>query len=153
MARGKSFSVILILLASLAFYSAPARGISLCGDSNGDGQLNVGDAVYMINYVFKGGPAPDSTCCAGNCLIDDVSIPSGDNNPENKCEYCDPELNQYGWTLKICNDYDDCTDDSCDPSSGICDYVCVPDGTPCEIPGEIGECSLCACTATSSQDN
>lgn len=29
------------------------------GDANGDKQVNVGDAVFMINYVFKGGPAPD----------------------------------------------------------------------------------------------
>ena len=29
------------------------------GDANGDSNVNVGDAVYMINYVFKGGPAPD----------------------------------------------------------------------------------------------
>jgi hypothetical protein len=27
-------------------------------DANNDGQANVGDAVYMINFVFKGGPAP-----------------------------------------------------------------------------------------------
>jgi len=30
-----------------------------CGDANGDGQINVGDAVFLINYVFKGGSAPD----------------------------------------------------------------------------------------------
>ncbi|MCK5127352.1 MAG: C10 family peptidase [candidate division Zixibacteria bacterium] len=30
----------------------------LCGDSNADLQTNLGDAVYIINYVFKGGPAP-----------------------------------------------------------------------------------------------
>jgi plastocyanin len=28
------------------------------GDANDDGQTNVGDAVFMINFVFKGGPAP-----------------------------------------------------------------------------------------------
>jgi len=31
----------------------------ICGDANGDEQVNVGDAVFLINYVFKGGPAPD----------------------------------------------------------------------------------------------
>lgn len=30
-----------------------------CGDCNGDGAVNVGDAVCMINYVFKGGSTPD----------------------------------------------------------------------------------------------
>lgn len=31
---------------------------SLCGDANGDGNINVGDAVYVISYIFRGGPAP-----------------------------------------------------------------------------------------------
>jgi hypothetical protein len=30
----------------------------VCGDANGDGNLNIGDAVFVINYVFRGGPAP-----------------------------------------------------------------------------------------------
>ncbi len=29
-----------------------------CGEANGDGIINVGDAVYVINYIFKSGPAP-----------------------------------------------------------------------------------------------
>jgi hypothetical protein len=33
--------------------------IYVCGNANGDGDVNVGDAVFLINYVFKGGPAPD----------------------------------------------------------------------------------------------
>lgn len=31
----------------------------VCGDANNDGGPNVGDAVYLINFVFKGGPPPD----------------------------------------------------------------------------------------------
>ncbi len=31
----------------------------ICGDANCDGTSNVGDAVYLIAYVFKAGPAPD----------------------------------------------------------------------------------------------
>jgi hypothetical protein len=34
----------------------------LCGDANSDETLNVSDAVYIINYVFKGGPAPGPLC-------------------------------------------------------------------------------------------
>ncbi len=30
----------------------------LVGDANGDDVINIGDAVYIINYVFRGGPAP-----------------------------------------------------------------------------------------------
>ncbi|MCP4567194.1 MAG: hypothetical protein GY841_06415 [FCB group bacterium] len=51
------------------------------GNSNGDGAINVGDAVYMINYVFKSGPAPipydicsgdanwDCTCNVGDAVF------------------------------------------------------------------------------------
>ncbi len=31
----------------------------VCGDVNGSGDVNVADAVYLINFVFKSGPAPD----------------------------------------------------------------------------------------------
>ena len=34
----------------------------ICGDANGDEAVNVGDAVYIINYVFKGGPPPNPLC-------------------------------------------------------------------------------------------
>ena len=30
----------------------------LCGDANHDATVNIGDAVYVVNYIFKGGPAP-----------------------------------------------------------------------------------------------
>jgi len=33
-----------------------------CGDVNADGELNVGDAVFLINYIFNSGPAPDPVC-------------------------------------------------------------------------------------------
>ena len=32
-----------------------------CGDVNCDGSVNVGDAVYLINYVFKSGTEPCDT--------------------------------------------------------------------------------------------
>jgi hypothetical protein len=33
-----------------------------CGDANDDGDVNVGDAVYIIAYVFTGGPPPPMLC-------------------------------------------------------------------------------------------
>jgi parallel beta-helix repeat protein len=45
----------------------------ICGDANSDGLVNVGDPVFLINYIFKGGPAPDP-------------LESGDVN-------CDDEIN------------------------------------------------------------
>ena len=34
----------------------------ICGDGTGDGQVNVGDAVYILNYLFKSQSAPDPLC-------------------------------------------------------------------------------------------
>ncbi|MCK5128017.1 MAG: hypothetical protein KAR42_17300, partial [candidate division Zixibacteria bacterium] len=31
----------------------------VCGDANGDEFVNIGDGVFIVNYAFKGGPAPD----------------------------------------------------------------------------------------------
>ena len=39
-----------------------------CGDANGDDKINVGDAVFIITYVFRGGPAPVPLAAAdANC--------------------------------------------------------------------------------------
>jgi hypothetical protein len=46
------------------------RSPHVCGDANGDGAANVGDAVYLINFVFKGGAAPDPLC-VGDANDDD----------------------------------------------------------------------------------
>jgi hypothetical protein len=35
------------------------KGQFICGDANGDGKIDVGDAVFLVTYVFRGGPAPD----------------------------------------------------------------------------------------------
>jgi hypothetical protein len=48
------------------------------GDANMDGELNVADAVFVINYVFKGGPAPnpvgagDANCDGDSNVADAV---------------------------------------------------------------------------------
>lgn len=42
----------------------------VCGDANSDDQVNVGDAVTLISYIFKGGPAPDPLD-AGDANCDD----------------------------------------------------------------------------------
>lgn len=49
----------------------------ICGDANGDENVNVGDAVFIISYVFRGGEAPDPLVSAdangdGNVNIGDA---------------------------------------------------------------------------------
>jgi len=56
-------SVLFLLffsIGSVAYRSSFVSSSSdvICGDASGDGKVNVSDAVYIINYVFVGGPAP-----------------------------------------------------------------------------------------------
>lgn len=48
----------------------------VCGDTNGDEAVNVGDPVYLINYIFKNGPAPVDMNCAD--VNGDQSVNVGD---------------------------------------------------------------------------
>jgi len=32
--------------------------VYICGDANSDGEVNIADGVFVINFVFKSGPAP-----------------------------------------------------------------------------------------------
>jgi hypothetical protein len=54
-------------------------GLSICGDANGAGgdpAVDIDDIVYLINYVFGGGPAPDpiqsgdANCSGGDPSVD-----------------------------------------------------------------------------------
>jgi hypothetical protein len=44
------------------------------GDANGDQTVNIGDAVFIINYVFKGGPAPEPVAAGDANCDDDCNI-------------------------------------------------------------------------------
>ncbi len=43
-----------------------------CGDVNDDGIINVGDVVYMVTYLYRGGPAPIPNTCVGDVNNDDI---------------------------------------------------------------------------------
>jgi hypothetical protein len=43
----------------------------ICGDANSDGVVELGDAVHVLNYLFKDGPAP-APLEAGDVNLDDV---------------------------------------------------------------------------------
>ena len=62
--RKKSFLFTIISIIILVVLVIPdSRAEYVCGDANEDGVLNVSDAVFIINHVFLGGPAPDIFCC------------------------------------------------------------------------------------------
>jgi hypothetical protein len=52
------------------FWQAPGEE-GLRGDVTGDEIINVGDVVYLVSYLYKGGPAPDPVW-VGDCNCDDI---------------------------------------------------------------------------------
>ena len=40
--------------------------IMICGDCNDDGLVDIGDVLYLINYLFLDGSEPDPVGCGGN---------------------------------------------------------------------------------------
>jgi hypothetical protein len=56
------------------FYIA---GTALCGDADGSQDVDIDDVVYLIAYIFSGGPSPNpyesgDADCSGDVDIDDV---------------------------------------------------------------------------------
>ncbi|MFH2055585.1 MAG: dockerin type I repeat-containing protein [bacterium] len=52
-------------------------GVAQCGDADGDGEINISDAIFLIQYIFAGGPAPSplfigDADCSGGLNISDV---------------------------------------------------------------------------------
>ncbi|MGB7063096.1 MAG: dockerin type I repeat-containing protein, partial [Candidatus Zixiibacteriota bacterium] len=43
-----------------------------CGDANGDFKVDVGDVVYTVSYLYKGGAAPDCPQARGDVNNDGV---------------------------------------------------------------------------------
>src|SRR2546422_2416262 len=46
------------------------------GDSNGDWEMDLSDAIYLLSYLYTGGPAPVPTACG----IEAAVIQNGDSN-------------------------------------------------------------------------
>ncbi len=45
-----------------------------CGNVNADGAVNIGDIVFLVNYIFKAGPAPDPLCLGRTNFDSPVNI-------------------------------------------------------------------------------
>lgn len=99
----------LALAASIAIVGmyADVSAEYVCGNVNNDGVVDVGDVVYMINYLFKVGPAPIPTNCVGD-INNDNAVDVGDvvylinylfkGGPApdpNCCSDCPPTVTDY----------------------------------------------------------
>jgi hypothetical protein len=63
----------------LAFVITGHEGVPIviCGDVNNNGVVNLGDVVYLIAYLYKGGPAPVPSLCVGD-VNNDNAVALGD---------------------------------------------------------------------------
>ncbi len=67
-------SVPCVLITPMAFAQSGACNF-ICGDANADLSVNIGDAVFLILYVFSGGPAPQA--CPS--MISIINLQPGDD--------------------------------------------------------------------------
>jgi len=63
--------------SSMEYHVGELEDCIIKGDANGDGIVNVGDVVYLIDYLFRGGPAPSflvtgDVTCDGMINVGDV---------------------------------------------------------------------------------
>ncbi len=58
----------IVVNVTLTVTTLPCQG--KCGDANNDGSVNVSDAVYIINFVFVGGGAPQPVQACGDANSD-----------------------------------------------------------------------------------
>jgi hypothetical protein len=88
-------SVLLSLAAMVVYCVGPSRaeaaglvpGIlaELNGDVDADGTRNINDAVYMLQYIFLGGPAPRQLACEPV-----ADFHNGDVNGSGEMDISDP---------------------------------------------------------------
>lgn len=82
-------SALLIVLLATTALAAPASAPQLKGfegnaryvegDANGDGRVNLPDAVYLVNYLFKAGAPPNpylagDANCSGAVEMNDITF-------------------------------------------------------------------------------
>ena len=61
-----------IVSGTVADYATIKYVQFLSGDVNKDGLVDVGDVVYLINYLFKNGPSPIPILHAGDANCDEI---------------------------------------------------------------------------------
>jgi hypothetical protein len=84
------FCAVLVLVGGTVFSAdcdpgACAQPPCCNGDANGDGAIELADAVYLLNYLFQGGPAPVAIADDGGLteemrrILDHFSLDPDDN--------------------------------------------------------------------------
>lgn len=96
-----------------------------CGDANNDGLITVSDAVFLVQYLYGGGPAPDPLCLgeANGCgtvdIADAITIIQWifNSGPAPQCSDGEPCPSSSGGTIEL-----------------DCPQVAEPTGNPVGVP-------------------
>ena len=59
-----SFTIVIAFVVLTAIAAADPY---VCGDADDSGEIDIDDVVFLIAYIFSGGPAPDPGCCESDC--------------------------------------------------------------------------------------
>jgi hypothetical protein len=91
------------------------------------------DVRTAIPDCDDGLPCTEDSWTGTSCLWVDVvnGTPCEDGDACNGTEICEQGECMPGTPL-VCDDENPCTDDDCDPDTGLCLIVAEPDGTACE---------------------
>ncbi len=136
--------------ATLAW--SPMAAASACDDGNActteacDGAGRCATTPVADGTACGTGSFCDEGVCSDRCLIEGVLYESGDANPENACEACDPAAANDAWSPtdegSACDDENECTEDACD-GAGACVSTSAPDGTACGEAGHVCAAGVC----------
>ena len=63
MRKNCSLLKLAIAIAFVALTAIAAADPYVCGDADASGEIDIDDVVFLIAYIFSGGPAPDPYCC------------------------------------------------------------------------------------------
>lgn len=118
---------------------SPASDVTVCDDND---PCSIGETCAGL--ACKGGVAKvcndDNPCTADSCdpptgecqfAPIDEGLACGKDNLCLTAGAC--SAGKCSGTLKVCDDQNPCTQDLCDPASGLCTKGDVADGTPCGV--------------------
>ncbi|MBU2625784.1 MAG: carboxypeptidase regulatory-like domain-containing protein, partial [candidate division Zixibacteria bacterium] len=75
--HSRFFSSLIVTSGLMLENSFDMMPVAVCGDADASGSVDIDDAVFLITYIFAGGPAPSTSWtgdadCSGEIDIDDV---------------------------------------------------------------------------------
>jgi hypothetical protein len=83
------------------------------------------------------GCTSDSCDPVEGCLNEPIELFCDDGNLCNGEEYCSPDVGCLPGIAIACDDGSECTEDVCDPQTGLCDFLMIDEDEPCQYSGDL----------------